>query len=150
MAKLSSFFDRDFHQDIFNSGLYSSIIFSQDQAASKIELTVNNDRIQCLTCFRCYPGRASLDHHLQHFPKHCAACKMCFGNDDVVVHAMQHAHDRCFVEGCRSKKREVAGWDKTTIELHVKKHHGFRPEPEDLLQESQLPAYSSLIQSGSK
>ena len=87
-----------------------------------VTATMNNQRTQCSCCHRWFGDNVMLKEHKRKVVR-CSQHHACFTSEDNVVHASRHRHDRCFVEGCRSRFRIDEGWRNGEIVRHVREEH---------------------------
>lgn len=90
----------------------------------KIEVAFRDDSVQCPWCQRLFANAEQRRDHKLAWPYGCPFHLVCFGAADVVLHAEEYAHDRCFVAGCKTKQFVEKRCDDEVIEKHVKKDHG--------------------------
>ncbi|KAF1964475.1 hypothetical protein BU23DRAFT_561918 [Bimuria novae-zelandiae CBS 107.79] len=88
-----------------------------------VTATANPEREQCTSCGIFVPDRMRLLGHYADFPVQCEAHGVCLRWEDVLVHADEEMHERCFVRGCRSVYRAEGGWKGSVVEGHVRGMH---------------------------
>lgn len=88
-----------------------------------VTATANPEREQCSNCGLFFPDRLRLMGHLAEFPVQCDVHGVCLRGDDVLLHADEERHDRCFVRGCLSVYRVEGGWKGSVVEGHVRGSH---------------------------
>lgn len=90
----------------------------------RIELAFNSDYVQCPWCQRLFATAEQRRDHKLAWPYGCASHRVCFGSADVVLHAQEYEHDRCFVAGCAATQFLEQRCEDKVIEKHVRKDHG--------------------------
>ncbi|OAG10258.1 uncharacterized protein CC84DRAFT_1236751 [Paraphaeosphaeria sporulosa] len=88
-----------------------------------ITATANPEREQCANCGAFFADYHRLKGHYADYPVQCDVHGVCLRFDDVLVHADEDRHDRCFVRACRSIYRLEGGWKGSVVEGHIRGSH---------------------------
>ena len=85
------------------------------------KMEMNPDRIQCSFCKEWFFNLGARNQHKKDLPFQCNDCGCCF--NDVVKHAADKNHSRCFVQGCTYNQRFRYSFSNSEIQNHIDCHH---------------------------
>ncbi|KAF2451490.1 hypothetical protein P171DRAFT_401055 [Karstenula rhodostoma CBS 690.94] len=102
----------------------TQLTYSVDAHGTRsVTATANPEREQCTNCGAFFADFHRLKGHYADYPVQCDVHGVCLRLDDVLVHADEERHERCFVRGCRSVYRLEGGWKGSVVEGHVRGIH---------------------------